>query len=179
MTPVPKWPTCKFKKVFLALNILKMWLSLFCPGRTLHVYPFWVWSPVTQRGIDNNTHQRRTCILWLLNLLGIDTEDKSRVVKVHAHPGSNSFSLVFKCSPSMILKALRHPVTPLSGVTCVVFHQRRHTEGSKCCARAAGARTICVGFADVTRICHANVTRICHANVARHSGLARSIFVKE
>jgi hypothetical protein len=35
----------------------------------------------------------------------------SHLAKYRAHPGSSTFSLVFKCSPSTILNALRHPVT--------------------------------------------------------------------
>jgi hypothetical protein len=36
--------------------------------------------------------------------------NKSRVAKVCTHPGPSTFSLVFKCSPSAILNASRHPV---------------------------------------------------------------------
>jgi hypothetical protein len=42
-----------------------------------------------------------------------------------AHPGYSTFSLVFKCSPSTILNALRHVAAAKSDVTmCVVLHQR-------------------------------------------------------
>jgi hypothetical protein len=39
------------------------------------------------------------------------TIDESQVSKVCAYPGSSTFSLIFKCSPSMILNALHHPIT--------------------------------------------------------------------
>jgi hypothetical protein len=47
-----------------------------------------------------------------------------QVVKFRAHPGSSTFNLVFKYSPSAILNALRHQSERNLEWPCVVFHQR-------------------------------------------------------
>jgi hypothetical protein len=56
------------------------------------------------------------------------TAGKSQVDKESSHTFSSTFSLVFKCSPSMILNALCHPVTASSRVTICHFPSKNSVE---------------------------------------------------